>query len=110
MNMFNMMGKLGEAQDRMEALKTKMKDIVIRESEMNDAVVVEMTGDRQVKKITTSDEFYTKFSKEEREDILTEAINNALLKVEATYKEEMNKQMEGIIPNIPGLDLSSFGF
>jgi hypothetical protein len=110
MNMFNMMGKLGEAQDRMEALKEKMKGIVIRESEMNDAVVVEITGDRQVKKITTSDDFYTKYSKEEREDILTEAINNALLKVEATYKEEMNKQMQGIIPNIPGLDLSSFGF
>jgi DNA-binding protein YbaB len=108
--MFNMMGKLGEAQERMEALKDKMKDIVIRESEMNDAVVIEITGDRQIKKITTSEEFYTKFSKEEREEILAEAMNNALAKVEATYKEEMNKQMQGIIPNIPGLDLSSFGF
>jgi DNA-binding protein YbaB len=110
MNMFNMMGKLGEAQDRMEALREKMKTVIIRESEMDDAVVVEISGDRQVKKITTSGDFYTRFSKEEREDILTEAINNALLKVEAAYKEEMNRQMEGIIPNIPGLDLSAFGF
>ncbi|RYD71665.1 MAG: hypothetical protein EOP53_23280 [Sphingobacteriales bacterium] len=106
-DMFKMMGKLGEVQQKMADVKEKLKTISLEESELDGVVVVEITADRTIKKIRTSDEFYSKYSKEEREEILTEALNNAIQKADARAKEERQNAMQGVIPNIPGMDLSS---
>jgi nucleoid-associated protein EbfC len=108
-DMFKMMGKLGEVQGRVKEIKENLKNIVLEESELDGVVTVQITADRQVKKIKTSPEFYEKYGVEEREDILTEAVNNAIAKADARAKEEMQKGMQGVLPNIPGLDLSSLG-
>jgi hypothetical protein len=108
-DMFKMMGKLGEVQGRVKEIKESLSTIVLEESELDGTVIVEITADRKVRKIKTSQEFYDKYSLEEREDILTEAVNNAIEKADARAKEEMQKGMQGVLPNIPGLDLSSLG-
>ena len=107
--MFKMMGKLGEVQNRVKEIKNSLSSIVLEESELDGTVIVEITADRNIRKIKTSPEFYDKYSVEEREDILVEAVNNAVAKADARAKEEMKKGMEGVLPNIPGLDLSSLG-
>jgi nucleoid-associated protein EbfC len=106
-DMFKMMGKLGEVQQKMADVKEKLKTITLEESELDGVVVVEIKADRTITKIRTAPEFYNKYSVEEREEILTEAVNNAIQKADARAKEETQSAMAGVIPNIPGMDLSS---
>jgi len=42
-------------------------------------------------------------------DLVIAAVNNAATKMEELSKEEMKKKTEGLLPNIPGLDLGAFG-
>jgi DNA-binding protein YbaB len=42
-------------------------------------------------------------------DLIVAAVNLAQANAEELAKEEMKKNTEGILPNIPGLDLSGFG-
>jgi DNA-binding protein YbaB len=41
------------------------------------------------------------------QDLVIAAVNKASDEVEILAKEEMKKSTEGLIPNIPGMDLSS---
>lgn len=108
--MFKMLGKLGEVQQKMQDVKERLAQVVLEESELDGVVVVEITATRHIKKIHTAPAFYEKYSVEEREEILAEAINNAIEKADVHHKEEMQKEMQDVIPNIPGLDLSNLPF
>ena len=106
-DMFKMMGRLGEIKEKIAQVKASLNDIVLEESELDGVVTIEITAARIIKKIRTSPEFYEKYSVEEREAILTEAVNNAFQKAESKAKEVLQDEMKDIIPNIPGLDLGS---
>ena len=41
------------------------------------------------------------------QDLIIAATNKASIEVEALMKEELKKQTEGVLPNIPGFDLAS---
>ena len=105
--MFGMLGKLGEVKQKMQDVRSSLSGIMLEENELDGTVIVSISADKTIHKISTSDSFYDKHSKEEREAILTEAINNAIAKADARAKEEMNKNLQGVIPNIPGLDIAS---
>ena len=105
-DMFKMMGRLGEIKEKIAQVKASLDSIVLEETEL-DVVTVEVTAARNIKKIRTSPEFYEKYSVEERESILTEAVNNALQKAEAKSKEVMQEEMKDLIPNIPGFDIGA---
>jgi DNA-binding YbaB/EbfC family protein len=105
MDMLKMLGKMNEVQQKMETIKSEAANVILEESELDGALIVYITGGREVKKITTSDEFYTKYSKEEREDILTEAVNNAIQKADLYVKNKSKQEMEGVLPNIPGMNM-----
>ena len=47
----------------MKQVKSKLKNIELVETELDGVVTVTITADRHIKKIETSDEFYTKYSK-----------------------------------------------
>ena len=106
-DMFSMLGKLGDVKKKIEEVKESLPNIILEESELDGVVKITITASREIKKIETSDEFYTKYSKDERESILVEAVNNAIHKAEARSKEEMTKNLQGIVPNIPGVDIGS---
>jgi DNA-binding protein YbaB len=42
------------------------------------------------------------------QDLVVAAVNKASEEAEVLAKEELKKSTEGLLPNIPGLDLSSF--
>jgi nucleoid-associated protein EbfC len=109
-DMFKMLGKMNEVQDRMAQAKEKLAKVTLTESELDGVVKVDITGSKKILKITTSAEFYEKYSVEEREAILTEVVNNALNQAEAYAKEFMAQEMKDVMPNIPGLDLGSLPF
>jgi hypothetical protein len=109
-DMFKMLGKFNEVQEKMAAVKERLKDIKLEESELDGVVVVEITASRNITAIRMSDDFYSKYTKEEREEILSEAVNNAIQKADARAKEETQAAMKGVIPDIPGFDLGSLPF
>ena len=106
-DMFGMLGKLGEVKQKMQDVRNSLPSIMLEENELDGTVVITIGADKTIHKIATSDSFYDKYTKEERESILLEATNNAIKKADARAKEEMNKNLEGVIPNIPGLDIAS---
>jgi len=105
-DMFKMLGKMNEVQDKMKDAKAELEKITLQETEL-DVVTVDINGNKKILKINTSPAFYDNYSIEERESILLEVVNNALDKAEAYSKEYMAQQMSGVIPNIPGFDLGS---
>ena len=105
-DMFKMLGKMNEVQDKMKEAKAKLEEVVLHETEM-DVVTVDINANKKILGISTSEAFYEKYTIEERQDILVEVINNAFALAENYSKEYMAKEMSGVIPNIPGFDLGS---
>ncbi len=108
--MFDILGKIGQVKEKMALVKQQLSETILEESEMDGTVIIRIGGDKVIREIRTSDEFYSKYSKEEREDMLCEALNNAYEKAEAHSKSKYAEDLQGMMPNIPGLDLGSMGF
>ncbi len=106
-DMFGMLGKLGEVKNKIQAVKDSLPGIMLEENELNGTVIISISADKKIHAIKTSDAFYNEYTNEEREALLLEAINNAIVQAEARYKSEISKNLEGLVPNIPGLDIGS---
>ena len=106
-DMMKMMGKVKEMQAKMKEAQDKLE--FIEETGEAGAGMVKATvnGKKQVLSIDIDESLMTKDDKEMTQDLTVAAINNALDKVEIRAKEEIKKNTEGILPNIPGMDFGS---
>jgi nucleoid-associated protein EbfC len=80
-DIFGLAGKMKEMQARMQEVQENLVSIEIDEDLMK-------TSDREI-----------------LQDLIVAATNKALEKVEERAKTELQKSTEGMIPNIPGMDL-----
>lgn len=108
-NPMEMMGKLKEMQAEMEKAKDRLNDITVVGESGGGMVKVTVNANRQVLKIDVDPELVSKEDKEMMEDLIAAAVNVALEKAEDTAREEISRVSSGIMPNIPGFDLSNFG-
>jgi DNA-binding protein YbaB len=90
MGFFDQMKQLNEMKSKMEDIKRKMDELEIVEE--NQFLKVVINGNRKIKTLEIKD---TKVSPEN----MMQTINRALEKTDA----EVQKQMMGAMPNIPGL-------
>lgn len=97
-----MMGKLKEAQQKIEEAKIRLNTILIDEDAGNGKVKVTVTANRNVKSISISEELT---DKEEIEDYLIIALNKALNKANSINEAELAAAAKDGMPNIPGMDL-----
>jgi len=97
-----MMGKLKEAQQKIEETKNRLNTILVDGEAANGLVKVTVTGNRIVKNISISE---TITDKEEIEDYLIIALNTALKKAETISEVELAVAAKDGMPNIPGMDL-----
>mgnify|MGYP006110567809 FL=1 len=106
-DMMKMMGQVKEMQAKMKEAQDKLE--FIEETGEAGAGMVKATvnGKKQVLSIDIDESLMTKDDKEMAQDLTVAAINNALDKVEILAKEEIKKNTEGILPNIPGMDFGS---
>jgi len=102
-----MFGKILEAKQKIEEVKQSLDAIKLIEVEMNGAVIINYRASKRIESIELGDDFYSKFSREEGAEMLTEAINTALLKAEERGKEEIQRVMKETIGDVPGLDMNS---
>lgn len=96
----DMPGMLQAMKQKMEDAKKRM-DLVSVEAEIEGgAIKVIATANREIKSISISDDLKNG-DKEELEDLLTVAVNRALVKAEQVHNTEMASLTHGIIP--PGM-------
>jgi hypothetical protein len=102
-DMMGMMGKLKETQEKVEATKKRMDTVLIDEQSSDSLLKITVTASRKVKRIDIADELLE--DKEQLEDYLILALNNALSKAENIYDQEIAAVTKEGMPDIPGLDM-----
>ncbi|MDB4088528.1 YbaB/EbfC family nucleoid-associated protein [Flavobacteriales bacterium] len=95
----NMMKKLQEMQQKVEETKARLDTITVEGKASNGKVSVIMTGNRKVNSISINEEIAS-LDKEELEDLLIIATNDALVKAESVNESEMKAASAGMLPGM----------
>ncbi|AGC78626.1 hypothetical protein LX97_02611 [Nonlabens dokdonensis] len=98
-----MMGKLKEAQQKVEDTKKRMDTVLIDEQSNDGLLKVTVTASRTIKNIVVADELLE--DKDQLEDYLVMVTNKALSKAEGIYEAEVAAVAKDGMPNIPGMDM-----
>ncbi len=101
--MMTMMGKLKEAQRKVEDTKKRLDTILIDEISNNGKIKITLTANRAVKSISIDEELLN--NKEQLEDYLILTLNKAIEKATKVNDAELSAVAKDGLPNIPGLDL-----
>jgi len=104
-DMMKMMGKMKEVQAKVKEAQANLVNIKASGEAGAGMVKVTVNGLKQVESINIDQDIIKPEDKEMIQDLTVAAINKAIQEVEILAKEEMKKNTEGLMPNIPGLDL-----
>ena len=106
-DMMKMMGKMKEVQTRLKEAQDNL--VHIRTSAEAGAGLVKATvnGKRQVMSVDIDPSLLKAEDKVIVQDLVIAAINKASDEADVAAKEALKKSTEGLLPNIPGMDLSS---
>jgi DNA-binding YbaB/EbfC family protein len=102
LTMFDMMKKLQQAQEEMKKIKDRLENITVEGQSPGGAIKVRVNGNRKVKGITFADEGLVA-DKEQLEDFLILAMNDALQKAEQVNESEMKSAASSMMPGLGGL-------
>ena len=106
MDMSNMFGKMREMQSKLKEVQENLETITAEGESGGGMVKAIVNGRKKVVSVTIEESLMTPQDKEMVQDLVVAAINIALQNVEAKSNDEIKKTTEGMMPNIPGLDLS----
>ena len=106
-DMMNMMGKIKDVQSKMKQAKDNLVHISVTSEAGAGMVKVTINGLRQIVKLEIDNDLFKIEDKDTLQDLTAAAINKGMVDIEEKIKEEMKKSTEGILPNIPGLDLGN---
>ena len=93
----DMLGKLQEAQQKMQEGKERLSHITVDGEAGDGAVKVVVTGNREVQHISVADRLLSPEHKEELEDLLITALNRALKNAENAWEAEMQGLAGGML-------------
>ncbi|SEH55218.1 hypothetical protein SAMN02927937_00166 [Paenimyroides aquimaris] len=102
-DLMGMMGKLQEAQKKVEETKQRLNTVLIDEQTADGLLKVTVTANRQIRSLELNDELLS--DKEQLEDYLILTLNKALEKAGAINEAELAAAAKDGMPNIPGMDL-----
>jgi DNA-binding YbaB/EbfC family protein len=108
-DMMKMMGKLGEMKTRMAEAQEKVAQLQATGESGAGMVKATVTGTKKLIGLEIDPGLLNPSEGIMLRDLIIAAVNQAQVKAEELAKDEMKKSTEGILPNIPGLDLSAFG-
>ncbi len=104
-DLMGMMGKVKEAQAKIKEVQARLVHLTAEGESGAGLVKVTVNGDRKVLKVDLDDSLLSPKDKEMLSDLIVAATNIAMTAIEAKIKAEMKSATEGMIPNIPGMDL-----
>ncbi|PVW13969.1 YbaB/EbfC family nucleoid-associated protein [Marixanthomonas spongiae] len=99
----DMMAKLKEAQEKVEATKKRLDTVLIDEKSSDDLLKITLTANREIKKIEIDDSLLK--DKEQLEDYLVVHLNKAIKKATQVNEAEIGAVAKEGMPNIPGMDM-----
>lgn len=102
-DMMGMMGKLKEAQEKVEATKKRLDTVLVDEKSNDDLLKITLTANREIKKIEIDDSLLE--DKEQLEDYLIVNLNKAIKKATQVNEAEIGAVAKEGMPNIPGMDM-----
>ena len=106
-DMMKMMGKMKEVQARIKESQDKLGTIYATGEAGAGLVKAKVSGKKQLVTIDIDPSLLKVEDKTILQDLVVAAVNKASEEAEALAKEEIRKSTEGLLPNIPGLDLSN---
>lgn len=98
-----MMGKLKEAQQKVEETKKRLDTVLVDETSNDGKIKVSITANRKIKAISIDDSLLN--DAEELEDYLIITLNKAIEKASAINEQELAVAAKSGMPNIPGMDM-----
>ena len=102
----DMFGKVKEFQSRMKDAQDSLSTITAEGESGAGLVKVQVSGAKQVLTLQIDpDLLKSADDREMLQDLIVAAVNKALENVEPKIREHLKKSTEGLLPNIPGLDL-----
>jgi len=104
-----MMGKMKDLQDKMQQAQQELQHITATGEAGGGLVKATANGHRQLIKLDIDESLLTPQDRDMVADLVVAAVNKALDTVAELAKQEMQRKTSGMLPNIPGLDLSGFG-
>jgi hypothetical protein len=105
-DMMNMFGKIKDVQAKIKEAKANLVNITVTSESGAGMVKATVNGNRQVIKLDIDPDLFKPEDKQMLQDLTVAAVNKALSDIEEKIKIEMKKSTDGVLPNIPGLDLS----
>ena len=106
-DMMGMMGKMKDLQARMKEAQEQLGSITESAESGAGLVRVTVNGQKKVVGLEIDQDLIKPDDKEMLQDLLVAAINKALENIEPKIKEHLQKSTEGLLPNIPGMDLGN---
>lgn len=107
LDMMKMMGKMKEVQAKIKEAQENLVHIRVSAESGAGMVKATVNGKKQLIDLAIDPELIKPEDNDMLKDLIIAAVNKALEDAEAKAKEELKKSTEGILPNIPGLDLGN---
>ena len=98
-----MMGKLKEAQQKVEETKKRLDKVLVDEQSNDGLLKVTLTANRKIKSITVDESLLE--DKEQLEDYLILVLNKAIEKATTINENELAAVAKEGMPSIPGMDM-----
>lgn len=103
--MMKMMGKMKEVQAKIKEAQNNLVNIKTTAEAGAGMVSATVNGKKELVSLSIDDSLMKIEDKEMLQDLVIAAVNKATAEVEILAKDEIKKSTDGMIPNIPGLDL-----
>ena len=107
LDMMKMMGKLKEVQEKLKVAKEELANIFIESNSGAGLVTARFNGNKELIDLKIDDSLYRKDDKELQKDLIIAAVNKGIKDSEDKSKEHLQKATQGMLPNIPGMDLNT---
>lgn len=102
-DMMGMMGKLKEAQKKVEETKERLNSVLIDKKSSDNKLKVTITANRTIKSIEIDDTLL--HDKDMLEDYLILTLNKAIEKATSINEAEISAVAKEGMPDIPGMDM-----
>ena|SRR6187551_2283616 len=106
-DMMKMMGKMKDVQARIKEAQENVVKLRANGESGGGMVKVTVNGKKNLLALDIDPSLLKAEDKTILQDLVIAAVNKAAEEADNLAKEEMKKSTEGLLPNIPGLDLSS---
>jgi len=102
-----MMGKVKEMQARMKDIKDNLVHLTAEGESGAGMVKVKVNGAKQVLTVEIDSSLVNENGRTILQDLIVAATNKAMANIDEITKEEFRIKTEGLLPNIPGMDLGN---